>query len=136
MVLAVVQRTDPITHSGRSFDPSSDDLITNFVTEYLLAQVRHDRLLENRTITDDRAISAQDGSVAEKRGAVARPRRQLTSNRPICSVQKVVQTIPVDWLTWPDNARQRRRIDGRQPPDRREISGNGTIPQDRTVTTG
>ena len=85
MVLAVVQLTDSITHIGGSFDASGDDFFANFVTQYLLAQVRHNRSLEDRPITDDRAISPRSRSVAEKRRPVARSRWQLSSGRAICS---------------------------------------------------
>ena len=71
MVLAVVQLTDPITHIGGSFDASGDDFLPNFVTQYLLTQIRHDRSIENRPITEDRAISARSRSVAEQGWPVA-----------------------------------------------------------------
>lgn len=136
MVLVVVKLADPIADMNGPFDASGHDCVANFVAQNLLAQVGHNRTIEDWPIADAWTINAQSRSVAKPgRPSIADPgsRRQLSRGRAIRSAQEVIQAISIHGLTGTNDARQLGRINGRQSTDRWEISGDGPIAQDRTV---
>ena len=66
VVFAVIQLTYLITDTNRPFDAAGNDFLTNFVSQHLLAQVGHDRSIQNWSLTYDRSISAQSQSITRR----------------------------------------------------------------------
>jgi hypothetical protein len=139
MVLVVVELADPIADTNGTLDSSGDDFLANFVAQDLLAQVGHDRSIENRPITDDWTISAQPRSFANTgRFGVAgsRSRRQLPSGGTIGPAEEIIQAVSINGLAGTNDTRQSRRINGRQSADRRQVAGHRPTAQDRTIAAG
>ena len=72
VVLPIVQLVDSITHLRRTRDAASNDLPTHLLSQNLFSEVRHDRFVDNRSITENGAIAqnrpvTQYGLVPEDR---------------------------------------------------------------------